>query len=356
MNTEAKPEEAEAVETKQSAGQRLSSAREALGLSQQQVATRLCLKLSTVKDIEKDIVPCGLATTFFRGYIRSYGRLVHVPEQELLPDLAANVVANSTKITPVRSYSTFGNRRSKQRREHVLRLITILIFLILAGLTFSWWWQNHQSNREEITTPANHSAELSTEEYDASPASPNATSEPAVTANQSAAADNERAPVIQNRTQPLVHNETANQSATPAQAANNGSASSALLNSSATMDNNSSASSNGMKPNRDLLESVGALPVALAMTGTDETKTSNSTLQLAFRGDCWIEVFDANGNKLASGIQRRGTHLNLAGKLPYRLTIGAPGSVDLLFRKQPIDLSRFINKKQIARLTLGTES
>ena len=84
MNTEATQDHQEANTT----GARLRNAREQLGLSQQAVAERLCLKVSTVRDIEDDKAPADLASTFLRGYIRSYTRLVHIPEEELLPMMA----------------------------------------------------------------------------------------------------------------------------------------------------------------------------------------------------------------------------------------------------------------------------
>lgn len=50
MNTEATQDHQEANST----GARLRNAREQLGLSQQAVAERLCLKVSTVRDIGED--------------------------------------------------------------------------------------------------------------------------------------------------------------------------------------------------------------------------------------------------------------------------------------------------------------
>ncbi len=63
MNTEATQDHQEANTT----GARLRHAREQLGLSQQAVAERLCLKVSTVRDIEDDKAPADLASTFLRG-------------------------------------------------------------------------------------------------------------------------------------------------------------------------------------------------------------------------------------------------------------------------------------------------
>lgn len=98
MNTEATQDHQEANTT----GARLRNAREQLGLSQQAVAERLCSKVSTVRDIEDDKAPADLASTFLRGYIRSYARLVHIPEEELLPMMAKQAPIRAAKLPPCR--------------------------------------------------------------------------------------------------------------------------------------------------------------------------------------------------------------------------------------------------------------
>ncbi len=45
-----------------------------------------------------------------------------------------------------------------------------------------------------------------------------------------------------------------------------------------------------------------------------------------FSADCWLEVSDATGKKLFSGLQRKGGNLNLSGQAPYKLKIGAPAA------------------------------
>ncbi|KLN46694.1 membrane protein, partial [Providencia rettgeri] len=64
-------------------GQLLAQARQRMGLTQDVVAERLCLKTSTVKEIEEDIAPAGVEPTFLRGYIRLYARMVGVPESDI---------------------------------------------------------------------------------------------------------------------------------------------------------------------------------------------------------------------------------------------------------------------------------
>jgi cytoskeleton protein RodZ len=74
-----------------------------------------------------------------------------------------------------------------------------------------------------------------------------------------------------------------------------------------------------------------------------------------FNADCWLEVSDATGKKLFSGMQRSGGKLSLSGTAPYRLKIGAPSAVQVQYQNQPVDLSRFIRNNQVARLTLGAQ-
>lgn len=60
MNTEAPQDQTAPLTT----GERLRQGREKLELTQQAVAERLCLKVSTVRDIEEDKAPADLASTF----------------------------------------------------------------------------------------------------------------------------------------------------------------------------------------------------------------------------------------------------------------------------------------------------
>lgn len=150
MNTEATQDHQEANTT----GARLRHAREQLGLSQQAVAERLCLKVSTVRDIEDDKAPADLASTFLRGYIRSYARLVHIPEEELLPMMAKQAPIRAAKVAPMQSFS-LGKRRKK--RDGWLMSFT-------AGAVCGyrpercWWWQDHKAQQEEISTMADQSS------------------------------------------------------------------------------------------------------------------------------------------------------------------------------------------------------
>ncbi|WP_417642870.1 cytoskeleton protein RodZ [Enterobacter kobei] len=323
MNTEATHDQNET----QSTGVRLRSAREQLGLSQQAVAERLCLKVSTVRDIEDDKAPADLASTFLRGYIRSYARLVHIPEEELLPMMEKQAPIRAAKVAPMQTFS-LGKRRKK--RDGWLTSITWLVFFVVLGLTGAWWWQNHKAQQEEITTMADQStAELNASNTDAqSIPLNNDTATPSVDTPTTGTAPADASP------------QTA---ATPAPTT------------SATTDQNAvvSPSQANVDPavTQPQTPAAKALPTDQAGVNTTAPADANA-LTMTFTADCWLEVSDATGKKLFSGIQRSGANLNLAGQAPYKLKIGAPSAVQIQFQGKPVDLSRFIRTNQVARLTL----
>ena len=98
---------------------------------------------------------------------------------------------------------------------------------------------------------------------------------------------------------------------------------------------------------------AASLPTSPA--GTATPAADPNALVMNFSADCWLEVTDATGKKLFSGLQRKDGTLNLTGQAPYKLKIGAPAAVQIQYQGKPVDLSRFIRTNQVARLTVNAE-
>ncbi len=75
-------------------------------------------------------------------------------------------------------------------------------------------------------------------------------------------------------------------------------------------------------------------------TGLSNEAADPNALVMNFTADCWLEVTDATGKKLFSGMQRKDGNLNLVGQAPYKLKIGAPAAVQIQYQGKPVDLSR----------------
>ncbi|WMQ73127.1 MAG: Cytoskeleton protein RodZ [Sodalis sp.] len=302
MNTEALQHQAPTT-----TGGRLRQARENMGLSQQAVAERLCLKVSTVRDIEDDHANPNLASTFLRGYIRSYARLVHVSEEELIPMMAKQTpIKASTKVAPMQSFSL---GKTLKKRDGWLMGFTWFILFVIIGLTGAWWWQNHQAQQQDITNMADQSsAQLSK-------------GDDTIALSFGDSADDVGQPPAE-------------------QSADAGAP-------SATPSIPDTASAGDASPALAVVSS--SAPQSVAAKANDKVLTMN------FTGDCWLEVFDAGGKELFSGIQHSGATLNLTGQTPYKLKIGAPAAVQVQYQGRPVNLSRFVRSKQVTRLTVADQ-
>ncbi|EPE2788488.1 cytoskeleton protein RodZ [Serratia marcescens] len=308
MNTEASQDKTVSMTT----GQRLRQAREQLGLSQQTVAERLCLKMSTVRDIEEDSVSADLASTFVRGYIRSYAKLVHLPEDELLPMLAKQAPLKMAKVAPMQSFS-LGKRRKK--RDGWLMSFTWLIVFVVIGLTGAWWWQNHKAQQEEIATMADQSsAQLSQNNEGQS-----------VPLTDGNADTGTNVPLTDNSAAPADTGAAAQAPAATAQA-----------------------------PSAAQQQPAVVSPSQTTLPETAPAADPNA-LVMDFSADCWLQVTDASGKTLFSGTQKQGGKLNLTGTAPYKLTIGAPAAVQIQYQGKPVDLSRFVKSNRVARLTVAAQ-
>ncbi|WP_145493927.1 cytoskeleton protein RodZ [Yersinia aleksiciae] len=338
MNTEASQDQT----VPETTGVRLRQAREALGLTQQTVAERLCLKVSTIRDIEEDKAQANLASTFHRGYIRSYAKLVHLPEDELLPMLEKQAPIRAAKVAPMQSFS-LGKKHKK--RDGWLMTFTWLIVLVVLGLTGAWWWQNHQAQQAEIANMADQSsAQLSQNGGQSVPLTDD-NSDPAASSDaQASVANNQPAstPAVDG-TAPVTH------SAAPADTANS--------RVETTTQGAAPAESVVVSPSQAPLPDVSTAqsPLPTADAGVNGAASTVGPLVMNFTADCWLQVVDASGKTLFSGIQKGGATLNLSGKSPYKLTIGAPGALTITYQGNPVDLTKFIKANRVARLTVGVE-
>ncbi|MEQ9847649.1 cytoskeleton protein RodZ [Pectobacterium brasiliense] len=336
MNTEATQDKTEA----KLPGERLREARERLGLTQQTIAERLCLKITTVRDIEDGTTPADLAPTFLRGYIRSYAKLVHLPEDELLPSVDKQAIPKTISVSPMQSFSL---KKSRKKRDGWLMTITWLVVLVVLGLTGAWWWQNHQAQQAEINSMVDHASSMQAQtEGQSVPLMDNSAPQ------ETAAPGSATAPV----STPVDLSATGSETpSTPSSA----STPSAAPSSQSPSHVNAAQPAGSAQPAGDVLLGAGVVAPAAGTVAETNPAPAAHALVMTFTADCWLEVTDASGKKLFSGMQRNGGTLNLDGQSPYKLKIGAPAAVQIQFQGKPVDLSRFVRSNQVARLTLTAE-
>jgi cytoskeleton protein RodZ len=72
---------------------------------------------------------------------------------------------------------------------------------------------------------------------------------------------------------------------------------------------------------------------------------------LTFSGDCWVNIYDATGERIAWGIKKSGYVMTIEGIAPFRITLGKPELASIIFNDKPVDMSTF-NPGNIATFTL----
>jgi cytoskeleton protein RodZ len=220
MTSETKPYNATSRIIRQAGlGERLRAARESMRISEKDAAIRLHLNPRIISIMENEEFENGPPETFMRGYIRSYGRLLSIPDSEIYAALTqieppVPAVQPATSITITRSSPS----------HRYLRAMTYVVIAILAVLV-SVWWTSHPKDsvlKEPVVAPVKpESIAKPTAPIKIEPVAPVATTPTAPIANSNAPAPTLMQPSVTPPTQntnvaPSIPNTTTINPAAPA--------------------------------------------------------------------------------------------------------------------------------------------
>ncbi|ANT68341.1 cytoskeleton protein RodZ [Aeromonas hydrophila] len=294
-------------------GQLLRNAREQLGWTREQVASRIHLRLTLIAAIESDTYDKHTSHTFIRGYLRTYAKLVGIPEETIL------AAYDKLGLTPPDNIDmqSFSRRSRQQANDSRLKVVTWLVILVLIALSVAWWWQS--TARRSAGDEA-----LAATEMGATSNTPSATVPPAVDV-----AD------------PVVAPETSAAAATSADPVASAAATTLPVDASSAVATTAVATS-----------AATATQPAADTAASEPAKVPQ--LKMSFTADCWLDVKDAKGKTLFSGLKKANDELVLEGPEPLKFIIGAPMAVNIEYQGKSIDMSRY-NNGRTARLSLPQE-
>ncbi|WP_257972953.1 cytoskeleton protein RodZ, partial [Vibrio parahaemolyticus] len=299
------------------AGTLLKNKRESLGMTQKQVADRLRLRVSVIEDIENNRFESQQVATFTRGYLRSYAKFVGLDEKVVLVALeqTADVKPKEQEI----EMQSFSRKTKHEKHNSRIMLLTWVIAIVIIGISAAWWWQNQQEN-----SLAQVVAEANVE-----------TSQPSA---------DEIADIDLMTEEELI-------ASTPAElAASNNTASESSINAAQTDDVVPAETEESTTEATQ--EPVAVIEAAEEVQDASPVGPEGMTLlTMKFKADCWIQVKDTNGKTLVSGTQKPGQDVELTGKAPFKVILGAPEGVTMTFASEPVDLSGYTSGK-VARFTL----
>ena len=298
----------ETPEVTASLGKALKDARLAESLSVEEVAEQLHLSLSTVRDIEDNLVAIQkekkYPVIYLRGYLSNYAKLVALDDLDGFDEFQQLVATPNRKEAPLVSGLIIppNNKRSKM-------LPLSFLLLVIVGTVFYQYQQLastdvEQSQSFSTPTPANDvfSANSTALNLDVKKSSAESSeSEQLMRLPVGLKQLNSELPVSVIAPVVEINDAIKAQPEVPEQA--------------------------------NISESVPA-EVDAQVVKKKELKTE--MLTLGFNGECWTEVYDATGKRIAYGLYKQGRTLKLSGVAPFKLKLGDPSVVDIQYKDQVI--------------------
>jgi cytoskeleton protein RodZ len=317
----------------------LEAQRLARGLTIADVAQRLKYGVRQIEALERDDYVALPGTTFVRGMIRGYAKLLELDSAPILSELDRRHIPAQVSVD-LRSTSIpfpVGGRRS----THVYGVVSVMavVAALLVGYEwqfggFSWLWQFVS---EEVLT--------------AKQAEPENRKEPTTQATS-----------LQPVAEPVVDSTAAPVPLTPS-----------VTDSNATVISGKPPGGGQQVAPMPSPVSVGvpaAIPgavvaspavrqsvpgsVAQPSSAAIEPRTAGGRarmLALQFERDSWVEIKQSNGRILMSQLNRGGTEQMVEGVPPFEIIIGNAPNVRLIYNNAPVDLRPHL-KVDVARLTL----
>ena len=312
-----------------SPGPALRDARDALGLSVSEIATRLKVPETVVENIEAERLDALPARVFVRAYIRSFANLVGLDPDEMVAAHDRKAGQGESAEIESRPLGTLTRILIALRRSLRLPRMqswvfggTVILFTALAGI-FLWFALPSQAPEESgpLGQSVEQSSQASTDD-DAVPVSfaDGGSYQSSTSAGASAPSSNG----------PPAPDGPIAQNAAPVPGA--------------VRDAISGGSPDGLS---EIQQALASLSNPLTYTpGADHV------LVFHFSSDCWVEVLDAAGGLLHQNLGRAGDRLEVRGDAPFSITLGYAPGAQLEYNGDPVMLSQHTHN-DVARLVLG---
>ncbi len=320
------PQEESSTKQQELPGKRLKQAREAAGMSRSELATQMRINERMVAALEKDDYEALPSATFVSGYLRSYARILGLPEDKFAKPV-------DSTIEPPSLVSTIGGEDQVSSRDLPVRLVTYLLVAAVVISVGMWWFSGHKSNDTFTVGPEQ---EVNTASGDVTLSVPDQGQE---AAEPAASGETESASVLAETTgQETGTTDT-------------------VMKESDTQDQAETTEKSAVTEERQVAQESKA---AVESTSSQEKSSSSpvtattpvSSLELRYSANCWTEITDSAGRNLAYGLIKAGQTLKLKGEAPFRVFLGYAPGVSVYYNGDEFDHTPF-QRRDIARFRVG---
>ncbi|MBW8186231.1 RodZ domain-containing protein [Shewanella nanhaiensis] len=304
-------------------GSLLKAAREEQGASIGDIAGQLHLRPCIVEDIEADNFGEIASAIYVKGYVKNYARIVQADAQAIQACLDIQLPKASAP-----EMQSFSRKTTRQARDGRLMFVTYLIAFILLALLVLWWVQKSDTQASvDFSKPTMEEMAESIQEPFSTKALPD----------------------------PTLERDSGIESSDTQLSADNSAIDSGVVHSNDIDDlspetaNDESSDLGVTVVTSDQAPTPAQSEIAQELHSVDNLGVSKLSLSLV--ADCWINVKDADGKVLINDLKKAGSLLEVKGREPFKLTLGAPQAVTIKLNEESISLADYANGR-VARFSL----
>lgn len=344
--------------------QALKDCRLAAGLSVEEVASKLNLNVTVIRNIEDNLEQVITDTTYqsiyLRGYLANYSKAVNLLNLESFQQYQQLSHTGKTVKTLNKPPAITDKKKSPINVKAILALVLIISIALLYAIVSGSFdavettvkpaenVENTQmrlpGNQPEITPSFQVNTETDTIQSD-DLSSTNAVELDDINSDiesDTSATNNN----VLNVNVPNVNTANENDNAPYNQSIAVDSTADTDVKLPVEIADNIDENFSGNDKN-NVTESISvSLPDNNTATSTEVTHS----LVVKFKEDCWTEIFDANDKRMALDLYKAGTELTLAGTPPFKLVLGNPFVVELVYQGELVE--REYKRGRTARFNL----
>jgi cytoskeleton protein RodZ len=299
-------------------GARLTSVRESRSISIEQAAADLNLPTEYLRCIEAGRLEGLPSMVFARGYIRAYLKMLGIDGIDARVAEYVAIHGEGSSNGAIRPVSRV--RQQVKMGDPLMKLFTWVFVLAILGVSI-WWWQTQYGGFDATSAPEGEGIE-----------------------SASSATDAGDVVMLENGTATL---------ALPT--LDDSPVDEGLSNKAAVDEEQAELTEEERKALQDAIDATPkSAEAGAALNGSSQVLDVNAdiTISADFVAECWVSIKDGDGQKLFNNLRGKGQSVNVTGKPPLSILIGAADAVgSFRYNGATFDLAPFSNKN-VVRLNL----
>lgn len=284
-------------------GASLRKVREQAGYSLHQVGERTLIPLARLQALEQDRYDAVGSSAYVAGYARAYARAIGAPPDSIVAAFEAALERQRQRELALQPAAVSGpiDWSDHHRKLWLASMATAVMMGILLTLLILYRLGGADVDEPDSSRTA------------PSPREPMLSSAP-----------QERPPSIPRPSEQLPSARENPQQATP--------------DAAPLSEPEASLETPPVPPESEAREPAQSSPLQAPQLAPAEPQ-AEQLLEMIFTGECWVEVHDANGDRVVARLAQSGDNLRLRGQAPFDVLLGDARAASLALNGEPVSVS-----------------